>query len=120
MSDYTLVNRDDPSIEVFRGAFHKMRVALGTTAFGLNEVTMPPGFEGPEHDEDVTGHEEVYIVLAGSGVVTIDGEAVPVRVGDYLRVGVSVTRKVAAGTEGLTFIAIGAQPKAAFDGRASL
>ena len=120
MGDYTLVNRDDPSVEVFRGAFHKMRVALGTTAFGINEVTMPSGFEGPEHDEEATGHEEVYVVLAGSGTATIGGEAVPIRVGDYLRVGVAATRQVAAGPDGLTFIAVGAQPKPAFDGRATL
>ena len=36
----------------------------------------PPGIEGPEHDEVDTGHEEVYIVLEGSGTFTIDGEAV--------------------------------------------
>ena len=83
---YTLINRDDPSIESFRGAFFKIRRALGTTAFGINEVRFPPGIEGPEHDELDTGHEEVYIVLEGSGTFTIDGEAVAVGGGDYLRV----------------------------------
>ena len=72
---YTLINRDDPSIESFRGAFFKIRRALGTTAIGINEVRFPPGIEGPEHDELDTGHEEIYIVLEGSGTFTIDGEA---------------------------------------------
>ena len=81
---------------------------------------MPPGFEGPEHDEEATGHEEVYVVLAGSGTATVDGEAVPLKTGDYLRVGVSVTRQVVAGPDGLTFIAVGGQPKPAYDGRATL
>ena len=38
---YTLINRDDPSIESFRGAFFKIRRALGTTAIGINEVRFP-------------------------------------------------------------------------------
>ena len=120
MSDYTLVNREDESVEVFMGAFHKMRLALGTNAFGINEVTMPPGFEGPEHDEGDTGHEEVYIVLGGSGTATVAGDAVPLKPGDYLRVGAGVTRQVAAGSDGLTFVAVGAKPKPEYDGRASL
>jgi quercetin dioxygenase-like cupin family protein len=120
MSDYTLVNRDDPSVEVFRGAFRKMRVALGTNAFGINEISMPPGFEGPEHDEGDTGHEEVYVVLSGSGTATVGGADVPLKVGDYLRVGAGVTRQIAAGPDGLTFVALGAQPKPAYDGRPSL
>ena len=83
---YTLINRDDPSIESFRDVFFKIRRALGTTAFGINEVRLPAGFEGPEHDEVETGHEEVYIVLEGGGTFTVDGDAVAVAGGDYLRV----------------------------------
>lgn len=120
MTDYTLVNREDPSVEVFRGAFHKLRLALGTNAFGINEVKMPPGFEGPEHDETDTGHEEVYVVLEGTGTATIDGEAVAIAPGDYLRVGVGTSRQLAAGPDGLRFIAIGAKPKPEYDGRGSL
>ena len=56
---YTLINRDDPSIESFRGAFFKIRRALGTTAIGINEIRFPPGIECPEHDELDTGHEEI-------------------------------------------------------------
>ena len=56
---YTLSNRADPSVESFRDVSVKIRRALGTTAFGINELRMPAGFEGPEHDEVETGHEEV-------------------------------------------------------------
>ena len=55
---YTLSNRADPSVESFRDRPFKIRRALGTTAFGINELRMPAGFEGPEHDEVETGHEE--------------------------------------------------------------
>jgi uncharacterized cupin superfamily protein len=64
---YTLLNRDDPSIESFRGAFYKMRKALGATAFGINEIHLPPNTPGVEHDEQDTGHEEVYVVIEGTG-----------------------------------------------------
>jgi mannose-6-phosphate isomerase-like protein (cupin superfamily) len=117
---YRLLHEGDSSIESFRGVFLKMRRALGTTAFGLNEVRLPAGAEGAEHDEITTGHEEVYVVLSGEGKFMIDGEDVPVREGDYLRVDPASTRQVVAGTEGLRFIVIGAKPKPEYDGRESL
>ena len=117
---YTLLHEGDSSIESFRGVFMKMRRALGTTAFGLNEVRLPAGAAGAEHDETATGHEEVYVVLAGEGTFTIDGEDVPVTEGDYLRVDPASTRQVVAGPEGLRFIVVGAKPQPEYDGRESL
>lgn len=117
---YTLLSEGDPSIESFRGVFRKMRRALGTTAFGLNELRLPPGAAGVEHDETTTGHEEVYVVLSGGGTFTIDGEDVSVTEGEYLRVDPSSTRQVVAGPEGLRFIVVGAKPQPEYDGRESL
>lgn len=117
---YTLLNGDDPSVEDFQGVFLKIRRALGTTAFGINELRMPPGFEGVEHDETDTGHEEVYIGLEGSGSFTIDGDEVVLRAGDYLRVESSSTRQVVAGPDGLRYVVVAGQPKPEYDGRASL
>ncbi len=117
---YTLLHGDDPSIESFRDVFFKIRRALGTTAFGLNELRMPPGYEGLEHDESETGHEEVYFVVSGSGTATIDGEAVTIAAGDYLLVGADSTRKIVAGPDGLRFIVVAGKPQPAYDGRASL
>jgi uncharacterized cupin superfamily protein len=117
---YTHLPHDDPSVEDFRGIFFKIRRALGTTAFGLNEVRMPPGFEGVEHDEQETGHEEVYVVLAGDGTATIDGEEVAIAAGDYLRVDAPSNRKLVAGDAGLTFVVVGAKPLPAYDGREAL
>jgi uncharacterized cupin superfamily protein len=117
---YTHLHRDDPSIESFRGAFLKIRRALGTNAFGINEIRMPPGFVGNEHAEDATGHEEVYAILEGSGTITIDGEEVAVSAGEYLRVDPSSTRLAVAGPEGMRFIAIGAKPRDDYDGRDTL
>ena len=117
---YTHLHADDPAIESFRGVFFKVRLALGTTAFGINELRMPPGFEGLEHDEIATGHEEVYAVVEGSGTFTVDGEAVAVAAGDYLRVDPASTRQVVAGPEGMRFLVVAGKPLPAYDGRASL
>jgi hypothetical protein len=38
---YTHLREGDPSIETFWDTFLKIRRALGTTGFGLNEVRMP-------------------------------------------------------------------------------
>ena len=117
---YTLINNDDPSIESFRGAFFKIRRALGTNSIGINEIRFPAGAEGPEHDELDTGHEEIYVVLEGAGTFTIDGDAVAVGPGDYLRVDADARRQAAAGPDGMKFIAIGAPHKGEYDGRESL
>jgi uncharacterized cupin superfamily protein len=117
---YTLLHEGDPSIESIQGVFFKMRRALGTTAFGINEVRVPPEAAGMEHDESETGHEEVYVVLEGSGTFLIDGTSVAVAAGDYLRVDAAAMRQVVGGSQGMRFVVVGAQPKAAYDGRESL
>lgn len=117
---FVRLRADDPSVESFRGSFFKLRRALGTTAFGINEVRLAPGAPGLEHDESDTGHEEVYIGLAGSGTFTVDGEAVPFGEGDYLKVEPASTRVVVAGPEGLRFVVVAARPQPAYDGRQSL
>jgi uncharacterized cupin superfamily protein len=117
---YTHLTAGDPSIESFRGVFNKIRRALGTTAFGINEIRLPPGAEGREHDETDTGHEEVYVILDGAGVFRVDGEDVPVSSGDYLRVDVGATRLAVAGDEGMNFLAIGGKPLPEYDGRETL
>jgi uncharacterized cupin superfamily protein len=117
---YTLIREDDPAVETFRGVFRKMRIALGTTAFGINEVRLPGGTAGFEHDEVETGHEEVYVVLGGTGRFRIDGEEVAVGPGDYLRIAADATRQAIAGPDGMRFIVVGARPDPGYDGRPSL
>ena len=114
------MSADDPAVESFRGMFLKMRRSLGTTGFGINEIRLPAGEAGAEHDESDTGHEEVYVILEGSGTFTIDGTAVDVVTGDYLRVDPGTMRVPVAGDDGMRFLAVGAKPQAEYDGRPSL
>jgi uncharacterized cupin superfamily protein len=111
---------DSEQVEAAMGAFRKMRIALGLKAFGLNQIEMPPGFAGPEHDESGTTHEEVYVVLDGSGDLQVDGDHVQLVPGRYVRVDAGATRQITAGDEGLSFIAIGAPQQDSYTGRPSL
>jgi mannose-6-phosphate isomerase-like protein (cupin superfamily) len=115
---YTVV--DSGQVEAMMGAFRKMRIALGLKAFGLNQIEMPPGFAGPEHDESETSHEEVYVVLSGSGDLHVDGDHVELLPGRYVRVDAGATRQIKAGDDGLAFIAIGAPEQDEFTGRPTL
>jgi uncharacterized cupin superfamily protein len=92
------------------GAESFLRRALGTTAFGVNHLRLPPNFEGPTHDETASGQEEVDVVLEGDGMMALDGESLELRPGRAIRVEPGVWRGVAAGPGGVTLIAIGARP----------
>jgi quercetin dioxygenase-like cupin family protein len=118
MSTYTVVDTDE--VEAMRGAFRKMRIALGAKAFGVNHISLPPGISGPEHDEAETDHEEVYFVLEGTGTLQIGDQAVEMVPGRWVRVDASATRKMSAGDDGLTIIAIGAPSQAEWTGRPTL
>jgi mannose-6-phosphate isomerase-like protein (cupin superfamily) len=51
--------------------------------------------------------EEIYVVLAGSGRVKLDGEIVPIEKLDALRVAPQVIRGFEAGPDGLDLLAFG-------------
>ena len=51
--------------------------------------------------------EEVYVVLAGSGVATVDDETIDLQPWSALRVAPAAVRSFAAGPDGLEFLAFG-------------
>jgi mannose-6-phosphate isomerase-like protein (cupin superfamily) len=105
---YSFVDVDELEGEGPGGAVRKVRRALGARAFGVNYFVLPPGVEGREHDHSDSDQEEVYFVLAGSGVMRIDGEQVELSKGRFLRIDPDTTRVPVAGPDGLTFLTIGA------------
>ena len=98
------------------GSVHFVRRELGVEAFGINWFELPPGVVGHEHDEAVSGQEEVNVVLRGSGTYRIDGEVVEVREGDFLRFDPETTRCPVAGPSGMTLLAVGA-PRGSYEAR---
>jgi len=103
------VNVDDIEGSGPGGAVLFVRRALGVEAFGVNWFEIPPNSPGGEHDERETQQEEVNVIVRGSGVYSIEGEEIPVRVGTFLRFDPGTTRQPVAGPEGLTMIGIGAR-----------
>ncbi len=51
--------------------------------------------------------EELYVVVAGSGSIVLDGDAVELAPWDVVRVAGPVTRSFVAGPDGLEFVAFG-------------
>jgi quercetin dioxygenase-like cupin family protein len=90
------------------GAVRFVRRELGVEAFGINWFELPPGAAGREHDESRSGHEEVALVVRGSGHWRVDGDEVTVRTGTFVRFDPEAVRCPVAGPEGMTFVAIGA------------
>ena len=73
--------------------FRKLRKGLGVTAFGINVISMPPGYETGSHYHDE--QEETYFVHRGEiEIVFGDGTAHKLREGGSARVDAATLRKV--------------------------
>jgi mannose-6-phosphate isomerase-like protein (cupin superfamily) len=105
---YSYVDVDTLEGEGPGGMVRKTRRATGARAFGFNYFTIRPGVEGREHDHADTHQEEVYFVVKGSGTMRIDGEAVELRPGRFVRVDPESRRVPVAGPDGLELVTFGA------------
>jgi mannose-6-phosphate isomerase-like protein (cupin superfamily) len=114
---YDVVDVNDLEGEGPGGAVRFVRRRLNASAFGINWFDLPPGAIGREHDERATGQEEVYVVVKGSGTMTVDGEVVPLRTGTFLRVDPESTRVPHAGDAGLVLVAVGSPPSGGYEPR---
>jgi mannose-6-phosphate isomerase-like protein (cupin superfamily) len=87
--------------------FRKVRRALGVTAFGVNAVVMPPGYDGFLHYHDT--QDELYLVHRGRARVEVDGEVRELGPGGLLHVEATTPRKVsnASGEEDLVLLVVG-------------
>jgi mannose-6-phosphate isomerase-like protein (cupin superfamily) len=87
--------------------FRKVRRALGVTAFGVNAIVYPPGYEGFHHFHDT--QDELYFVHSGQARVEVDGEERTLGPGSLLHVESTTPRKVsnASETDDLVLLVIG-------------
>jgi len=92
-----------------------LRRHFGVTAFGVNAYTASEAGQDvvEEHTEETLGHEELYVVVAGSATFVLDGEEVPLPTGGavFLR-DPRVRRYARADEPGTTVLAVGGQPGA--------
>ena len=115
MSDYTAKRLSEMEAS-HGGGFVKVRAELGLSAFGVQVIQLPPDFEGyPEHDHAESGQEELYVALAGTGTIDVEGERADLGGESLVRVGAGARRKVHAGPEGLRLLVIGGTPGRAYE-----
>lgn len=82
------------------------RSELEARETGLAHYLIKPGQGGFAHRHAKA--EEVYLVLAGTGRVQLDGEVRELRPYDAIRVAPEVARAFQAGEEGMELLAFGA------------
>ena len=87
--------------------FRKVRRALGVTAFGVNGIVMPPGFQGFHHFHDL--QDELYFVHRGRARVEVGNETRELGEGGLLHVESTTPRRVsnASDTDELVLLVIG-------------
>jgi len=87
--------------------FRKVRTALGVTAFGVNGIVMPPGYEGFLHFHD--RQDELYFVHRGRARVEVGGETREVGEGGLIHVESTTPRRVsnASDTDDLVLLVVG-------------
>ena len=88
--------------------FRKVRKELGVTAFGVNLITIPPGYDTGRHFHDE--QEELYFVHSGSIEISFgDGSAHRLEPGGSARVDAQTVRKVANGStsEDAVYLVVG-------------
>ena len=86
--------------------FRKIRQALGVSAFGVNALVMPPGFDGFFHFHDE--QDELYFVHRGTARFEVDGEARELGPGGLCHVESTTPRKVSnVGDGDLVLLVVG-------------
>jgi tetratricopeptide (TPR) repeat protein len=98
-----------------------IRLALDVRAFGINAWTAHEAGAPvvPEHDERPSGHEELYLVLAGHATFTVEGDDVDAPVGTIVFVrDPAATRGAVAREQGTTVLSVGGKPGEAYRPRA--
>jgi hypothetical protein len=101
-----------------RGEWIPLRRELGIGAFGVNvwTVTEEDAVVIGAHDEQTTGHEELYVVIEGRAVFTIAGEEVDAPRGTAVFVPDPETKRGArAAAGGATILTVGGKRGAAFE-----
>jgi mannose-6-phosphate isomerase-like protein (cupin superfamily) len=87
--------------------FRKVRAPLGVTAFGVNAIVMPPGFEGFLHYHD--RQDELYFVHRGRARVDVGEETREVGEGGLIHVEAAIHRRIsnASDSDDLVLLVLG-------------
>jgi hypothetical protein len=118
MPDAT-IRRLDQMETFYDGMVTRARAELGVTSWGMQVFALPPKFDqypNHHHGEGAgdPGQEEVYIPLAGSAKLLLDGEERVLAPGVWARIGIDQHRQLIPGEDGFRYIALGGTPGRAF------
>lgn len=114
MGNYKVKKIDDME-GAFGGSFKRARAELGVTSFGFQILDIPPNWaDYPEHDHEGDGQEEVYLVLRGSGEMSVGGDTITLDPDTMVRVSPGAKRKITPGGEGMRLLAMGGVPGGQF------
>ena len=91
--------------EGFEARFAKS--ALEASELAVSIQKLGPNQVSPFAHRHKEQPEELYVVVAGSGTIVLDGEGVELAPWDVVRVAGHVTRSFAAGPDGLELLAFG-------------
>ena len=113
-TDVTVAAIDDMD-PIHGGIARRARAQLGVTSWGMQVLTLPPGWEDyPNHNHDGDAfdpnQEEVYIPLSGSATLVADEERFELVPGVMARVGPEQHRQIRPGPEGIRLLALGGRP----------
>lgn len=89
----------------FQARFAKS--VLEARDIGVSLQAIAPGESMPFAHRHTVQPEEIYVVVAGSGTLTLDQAEHPVEAWDVVHVAGSVVRHFSAGADGLEFLAFG-------------
>jgi hypothetical protein len=121
LADVTVVTDVDPDYpDATDGDFHLVRRHFDIRSFGVNGITGNAGEElvEPHHERDdednrTDGHEELFAVMNGHAVFTVDGETVDAPAGTLVFVrDPALIRSARATADGTSILAVGGRPGA--------
>ena len=98
----------DYDVEPVADALHFLREPLDCENVGVSVLDCEPGWTGKEHEHADDGQEEVYVIIEGEAVITVEGEGIELGAGDALRVSPESTRQIRNGETESTFVLVGA------------
>jgi hypothetical protein len=124
LSDVVRLSDIDPdNPEITDGDFHLVRRHFGIRAFGVNGITGDAGDElvEPHHERDdeanrTDGHEELFAVIDGHALFSVDGEDIDAPAGTLVFVrDPRLIRSARATADGTAILAVGGRPGAPFE-----
>ena len=118
MSDLTASGSAiDDLPDMWDGFMRMVRPGLGLSAFGANIMNLPPNYSTRSHDESRSGQEELYVRLAGTGWIVVDGSGDRLALDEehLCAVGPGTPRSIASGADGLRVLIVGSTPGRAYE-----